>query len=104
VLRSAFGALGRALSPWLEKFGAKALVVGGSMTGSWDLIGPALVGGIGATMAEGGEGLEGLRVLVAAHPENAALLGAGAYAGGWLGAARTTPVRKASPVPPPRAQ
>jgi glucokinase len=88
VLRSAFEALGQALSPWLEEFGAQALVVGGSMTGSWDLIGPALIGGIKGTMADGAKGL---RVMVAAHPENAALLGAGAYAGGRLGTAQTMP-------------
>lgn len=88
VLWSAFEALGQALSPWLEEFGAEALVVGGSMTGSWDLIGPALLGGIGAEMGDRGQGL---RVLVAAHPEHAALLGAAAYAGGRWGAARTAP-------------
>ena len=59
VLRSAFAALGKALSPWLEEFGAEALVVGGSMTGSWDLIGPALVGGIGAAMKRRGQNTEG---------------------------------------------
>jgi len=100
VLRSAFEALGKALSPWLEKFGAEALVVGGSMTGSWDLIGPALVGGIAGAMADGGKGL---RVVVAAHPEHAALLGAGAYAEGRWGATRTTPAGKASPATSPRS-
>jgi glucokinase len=100
VLRSAFEALGKALSPWLEEFGAEALVVGGSMTGSWDLIGPALVGGIAGAMADGGKGLT---VVVAAHPEHAALLGAGAYAGGRWGAARTTPAGKASPATSPRS-
>ena len=100
VLQSAFEALGKALSPWLEEFGAEALVVGGSMTGSWDLIGPALVGGIGAAMADGGKGLS---VLVAAHPEHAALLGAGAYAGGRAGVARATPARTVSPPTPPGA-
>ncbi len=91
VLRSAFEALGQALSPWLAEFGAKALVIGGSMTGSWDLIGPALVSGIGAGGTEAG-GTEGttaggaqrLRVMVAAHPETAALLGAGAHAAASL--------------------
>jgi glucokinase len=96
VLRSAFAALGRALSPWLEEFGAKALVVGGAMTGSWDIIGPALVGGIGDVVAGGGQRL---RVVVAAHPEHAALLGAGACAGGRLGTTRATPVPKAGSAP-----
>ena len=101
VLLSAFEALGKALSPWLDAFGARALVVGGSMTGSWDLIGPALVGGIGSTVA--GRGTQ-LKVLVAANPENAALLGAGAYAGGRSGMARPTPTTQLRAVPTRRAQ
>ncbi|MBP0457810.1 ROK family protein, partial [Streptomyces montanisoli] len=48
VLNGAFGALGRTLAPWLRRFGADALVVGGSMTGSWDLVGPALAAGLAA--------------------------------------------------------
>lgn len=47
VLGDAFTALGRALAPWLTAFGATGLVVGGSMAGSWDLIGPALRAGLG---------------------------------------------------------
>jgi glucokinase len=76
VLRNAFEQLGAVLRPWLQDFGAKSLVVGGSMTGSWDLIGPALLdgmcGGDGASLAE-------LKVSVAARPEEAALLGAAAF-------------------------
>ena len=76
VLRSAFEQLGEVLRPWLRDFGAKALVVGGSMTGSWDLIGPALLEGIragdDASFAE-------LQVSVATRPEEAALVGAAAF-------------------------
>ncbi len=76
VLRSAFEQLGAVLRPWLQDFKAKTLVVGGSMTGSWDLIGPALLdgmrGGDGTAFAE-------LQVSVAARPEEAALLGAAAF-------------------------
>jgi len=76
VLRDAFGQLGAVLRPWLQDFGAKALVVGGSMTGSWDLIGPALLDGMragdDASFAE-------LQVSVATRPEEAALLGAAAF-------------------------
>lgn len=62
------------------------------MTGSWDLIGPALGQGLGSAKptrrgqaAHGGRGggaasLGGLAVAVAARPEHAALLGAAAYA------------------------
>lgn len=34
----AFGALGEVLGPWLQRFGAELLVVGGSISRSWDLI------------------------------------------------------------------
>jgi glucokinase len=76
VLRSALHALGRALRPWLVGFQAQALVVGGSMTGAWDLIGPALLEGIdGSASAD-------LVVAVASGPVHAALLGAAAFAQG----------------------
>ncbi|GAA3884086.1 ROK family protein [Streptomyces sedi] len=47
VVREGFAALGRALAPVLTSFGATGLVVGGSMAGSWDLVGPALRAGLG---------------------------------------------------------
>lgn len=77
VLRFAFEQLGAVLRPYLQDFGAKALVVGGSMTGSWDLIGPAVLDGM-----RGGDvtSFVELRVSVAARPEEAALLGAAAFA------------------------
>ncbi len=57
VLRISFEQLGQALRPCLEEFGATILVIGGSMTGSWDLIGPALWQGLGnAEVAPGGQG------------------------------------------------
>ena len=89
VLHISFEQLGRALRPWLEGFGASILVIGGSMTGSWDLIGPALWQGLeGAQSTQGGQSaqsegatsLKGLTASVAARPEHAALLGAAAYA------------------------
>ncbi|MEV0127790.1 ROK family protein [Dactylosporangium sp. NPDC050688] len=42
VIDTAFGALGRLLTQWLTRFGAEVVVFGGSMTGAWDLIEPAL--------------------------------------------------------------
>ncbi|MFJ8827790.1 ROK family protein [Streptomyces sp. NPDC102467] len=42
TVRHCFGALGRALAPWCARFRPDLLVVGGSMTGSWDLVGPAI--------------------------------------------------------------
>lgn len=77
VLRAAFVQLGAALSPWLREFRARMLVIGGSMTGSWDIIGPALVQGI---LAGEGAALSQLQVRVAEQPEHAAMLGAAAHA------------------------
>jgi len=79
VLRAAFDNLGRALSPWLERFGATVLVVGGSMTGSWDLIEPALLEGIRLGAGRAVSPLKELVVSVAAWPEQAALLGIARY-------------------------
>ena len=94
VLRDAFERLGAALRPWLQEFKAKALVVGGSMTGSWDLIGPALLAGIrGSDDTPFAE----LQVWVAARPEEAALLGAAAFTrrtGDHVDAAKPVPLRE----------
>ncbi|MFF3751725.1 ROK family protein [Streptomyces sp. NPDC002018] len=46
VLADAMTVLGNALGPRLVDFGATALVVGGSMARSWDLVGSALRGGL----------------------------------------------------------
>jgi glucokinase len=59
-------ALGRALTPWLERFRATALVVGGSIAGSWDLVEPAL-------RAEVPEAIE---IVPARLPDEAGLIGA----------------------------
>ncbi|GAA3193557.1 ROK family protein [Dactylosporangium siamense] len=42
VIDTAFGALGVLLTDWLTRFKAEVVVFGGSMTGAWDLIEPAL--------------------------------------------------------------
>jgi glucokinase len=66
VIETAFGILGRLLTGWLDRFAAEVVVVGGSMTGAWDLIEPALALPIPARTV--------------ADTEHSALLGA-AYAG-----------------------
>ncbi|MFF7158445.1 ROK family protein [Streptomyces sp. NPDC008139] len=71
VLDDAFAVLGETLGPWLRRFGATALVVGGSMTGSWDLIGPALTAGLPGDLPP---------PLPAARPAEAGLIGAARYA------------------------
>ncbi|MEV6544570.1 ROK family protein [Streptomyces sp. NPDC051665] len=48
VLDDAFTTLGVALGPRMVDFGATALVVGGSMARSWDLVAPALSTGLAA--------------------------------------------------------
>jgi glucokinase len=76
VFDDAFAALGSALAPWHARFEASVLVVGGSMTGSWDLVRPPLVGAL--RRAE--PALAGLAVRRAAHPEDSALIGAAVHA------------------------
>ncbi len=76
VFDEAFAALGTALAPWLARFEASVLVVGGSVAGSWDLVRPPLVGAL--RRAE--PALAGLAVRRAAHPEDSALIGAAVHA------------------------
>lgn len=77
TLRDCFGALGRALAPWCLAFRPGVLVVGGSMTASWDLIGPALCAGLEA----GAAGLTAtLRLRTAQRPAAAPLVGAALWA------------------------
>jgi glucokinase len=77
VLRVAFHHLGNALAPLVSDFEATSVVFGGGMIGSWDLIAPSLLDGLGA---HGGGPLAPLVVSVAARPDDAALLGAAARA------------------------
>lgn len=46
AFRGAFEVLGEVLGPWLERFGADLLVIGGSISRAWDLIEPALRTGL----------------------------------------------------------
>jgi len=62
-------ALGRTLAPWLERFGATVLVVGGSIAGSWDLVEPPLRDGLGAK----------IELRRARLPDDAALIGAALF-------------------------
>jgi glucokinase len=76
VFDDAFAVLGSALAPWLARFEASVLVVGGSMAGSWDLVRPPLVMGLRRV----DPALAGLAVRRAAHPEDSALIGAAVHA------------------------
>ncbi|MFD9903693.1 ROK family protein [Streptomyces sp. NPDC059063] len=73
VVDEALTALGRVLAPLVGDFGATALVVGGGMAGSWDVVGPALRAGLGDTP---------VRLCAGALGADAGLVGAAVYAGG----------------------
>jgi glucokinase len=62
--------LGTALAPYFDRFGAQVVVIGGSMSASWDLFGPAFVARLP----------DPIDVVVAHNPEHAPLLGAARYA------------------------
>lgn len=71
VLRDAFFALGLAFRPWVSRFGAGVVVIGGSMAASWDLVAPPLSSGLG-----------GLAVRRSLLGSDAQLVGAGMRARG----------------------
>jgi len=70
--------LGRALAPWLIRFRAEVLVVGGGISRSWPLVADALRTGLGA------DGLT-LPVRRSADPERSAQVGAAWHAVGEIG-------------------
>lgn len=72
VVGTALRSLGEALGPWLQRFGAERLVVGGSIARSWDLVGPALRDGLAA----GAPDADGVLVVPAALDGIAPLAGA----------------------------
>lgn len=76
VLDHAFGAAGAAAAPYLKRFRAEVLVVGGSMAGSWDLVEPALRRGIASVEPD----LARLPLHKAERSEEAGLVGAAYWA------------------------
>jgi glucokinase len=77
VFDDAYRALGEALAPWLARFRATILVLGGSISGSWNLVAPPLA--MGARTAEP-DLAHTLSIVPAALGADAALLGAAAHA------------------------
>lgn len=73
---TAFTVLGEVLGPWLERFGADMLVIGGSVSRSWDLIEVPLRRGLSRHSACRFE------IGLAEHPEVAPLVGAAYPAAG----------------------
>jgi len=78
VVASAFGALGRALSPWAARFGATTVVVGGGVSRSWDVVGPPLEQGLRDAAGRGDA--DQPTVVPASLGDVAPLLGAAAWA------------------------
>lgn len=76
VLQGAFAAVGAAAGPYLQRFGAEILIVGGSMAGSWDIVEPAIRSGLGAAAPA----LAALPIHRAERPEEAGLIGAAYWA------------------------
>ena len=76
VLGVACAALGVAIAPWLARFGAEALVVGGGIAKSWRLIEPPLREGIESVSA----GVAGLRIVRSDDPEASTEVGAAWHA------------------------
>jgi len=67
---AAFRVLGEVLGPWLRRFGAELLVVGGSISRSLDLIEPPLREGLSVSMDSG------FPIVPAGRPELSPLVGA----------------------------
>jgi glucokinase len=75
TFEGAFLVLGEVLGPWLERFGADQLVIGGSIAGAWDLIARPLRTGL-ARHSECRYAIG-----LAAEPERSPLVGAAHVAG-----------------------
>lgn len=84
VIGDAIGTLGRALRPWLVRFRADILVVGGGLAGSWEVTGPALERGLFRSGTDPAPAWRGA-VARARDAEESALVGAAWHAvqAGW---------------------
>jgi glucokinase len=75
VFQQGFEILGQVVGPWLDRFGTDQLVIGGSISGAWDLIEGPLRAGLFAGSDDR------YSIAVAARPELAPLIGVGYVAG-----------------------
>ena len=83
VIDHAIGALGAALRPWLVRFGAEILVVGGGIATAWELIEPALRDGLLRTDTAdplSGQAWTGGKIVHSGDPEGSNLTGAAWHA------------------------
>ena len=77
IVTATFTALGDALRPCVDAFGAEAVVVGGGVSRSWDVVGAPLA----ASLGQGGPGsTPGLVVVPGTLGDHAPLLGAARWA------------------------
>jgi len=72
VFEFAFLALGKAVGPWLTRFAASVVVVGGSIARSWELVAPPLERGLHLAARSPSR----TQVAPAANPHQAPLIGA----------------------------
>ena len=93
VLDDAVSALGEALRPWLARFHAHVLVVGGGMTASWELIEPALHASLSGAKGAAGPAWAG-RLARSADTEGSILAGAAWHAAQGQ---PDTPVNRSAP-------
>lgn len=82
VFDQAMRALGDALRPWLVRFRADILVVGGGMTASWELVEPALRAGLFGAGGLAGPAWARGTLVRSADPEESMLVGAAWHAAG----------------------
>lgn len=73
VWETGFLAMTETIAPWVRRFGADIVVVGGSIARSWDLVEPLVSAGFAAAGAP-------VEVVAAEHPDDAALFGAASWA------------------------
>lgn len=83
VLEETFGVLGQILGPWIARFDAAVLVVGGAMVGSWDLIERPLRDGIVEAVPGVAERVE---IVPARLPDDAGMIGAARHSARLTGA------------------
>lgn len=76
VIEHAFSAVGEAAAPYVARFGAEVLIVGGSMAGSWDMVEPSIRKGLAAVAPA----LAALPLRKAERSEEAGLVGAAYWA------------------------
>ncbi|MEA5053993.1 MAG: ROK family protein [Propionicimonas sp.] len=73
VWQTALEAMTAAIGPWVRRFGADLVVVGGAIARSWDVVGPLLTAGFSAASAT-------VEVVHAQRLDDAALFGAARWA------------------------